>query len=151
MIIFLFKNCAWLQQFDMEIESFKWHTLNEKMLWKNQHVNGLLSSFSNYYNIRESYPISFIYAYISLKRSYKTPAKKNLIILILFRSYEHLKLYIIIYIFDILIIFFIYKAKHFLPIKFKSLPSKFRKCFQYKNEDKNVSGVFFMCILIVNV
>ena len=72
---------------------------------------------------------SFKYAYISLKQSYKTPVKMNLMKIILFRAYEHLKLYIILYIFYVLIIFYIYQTIHSFPNKLKSLPSKFRKCF----------------------
>ena len=51
-------------------------------------------------------------AYISLKQSYKTPVKKDLMRIILFRTYEHLKLYIILYIFHVLMIFFIYQTMH---------------------------------------
>ena len=63
------------------------------------------------------------------KQSYKATAKKDLMRIILFRTYEHLKLYIILYIFHVSITFFICQTIRSLPHKFKSLPSKFRKCF----------------------
>ena len=40
------------------------------------------------------------------KQSHKTPVKNDLMRIILLRTYEHLKLYIILYIFHVLIIFF---------------------------------------------
>ena len=80
---------------------------------------------------------SFKYAYMSLKQSYQTPIKKDLMKIILFRTYEHLKLYIILSIFHVL---YIYQTIHSLANKFKSLPSKFRECFWYNSEDKAVSN-----------
>ena len=71
---------------------------------------------------------SFKYAYISLKQSYKTPIKKDFMRIIFFRTYEGLKLYIILCIFCVLMIFYIYQTINSFPDKFKSLPSKFRKC-----------------------
>ena len=47
----------------------------------------------------------FKYVYMSLKQSYKTPVKKNLMTIILFKTYEHLKLFIILCIFHVLITF----------------------------------------------
>ena len=61
---------------------------------------------------------SFKYAYISFKQSYKTPAKKDLMRIILFRTDEHLKLYIIFYLFHVLTVFFIYQIMYSLPNKF---------------------------------
>ena len=75
---------------------------------------------------------SFNYAYISLKQSYKTPVKKDWMRIFLFRklkAHNHLKLFIILYIFHVLKTFYIYQTIHLFPNKFKSLPSKFRKCF----------------------
>ena len=43
----------------------------------------------------------------------------------MFRNYEHLKLYIILCIFCILIIFYIYQTIYCFPNKFKCFPSKF--------------------------
>ena len=63
--------------------------------------------------------------------------------MILFRTYEHLKLYIILCISHALISFYIYQTIHSFPNKFNSLPSKFRKCFQYNSENKAVSSFFF--------
>ena len=95
---------------------------------KQQHVYGLLSSFSNSYNICGPYP--FIkYAYTSLKQSYKTPVKKDLMRIILFRTYKHLKLSVILYIFHVLIIFLIYQTVRSLPSKIESLCSEFCKWF----------------------
>ena len=34
MNISLFKNCAWLEQFHLSIELFKWYTFNEKYCQK---------------------------------------------------------------------------------------------------------------------
>ena len=81
--------------------------------------------------------------HLSLKQSHKTPVKKDLMKIILFRTYEHLKLNIIICIFHVLITFYIYQAIHSFPNKFNSLPSTFRKCFQYNSEDKVISRFFF--------
>ena len=86
---------------------------------------------------------SLKYAYISLKQSYKTPVKKDLRRIILFKIYERFKLYIILCIFCFLIIFYIYQTIHFFPNKFKSLRSKFHKCFKYNSEDKAVWNIFF--------
>ena len=72
---------------------------------------------------------TYKYAYISLKQQYKTPVKKDLMRIILFRTYELLKLYIILCIFHVLISFDIYQTIHSFPNKFQSLSSKFRKCF----------------------
>ena len=129
MIIFLFKNCAWLQQFHSWKESLKWCIFNKNFLEKTKHSRTLSSSFN--------------YVYISLKRSYRTPVKKSLMRIVLFRSYEHLKLHIILRIFCVLIIFYIYQTIHSFPNKFKSLPSKFHKFFCYNNEDKTTSSFFF--------
>ena len=63
--------------------------------------------------------------------------------IILFRTYEHLKLYIILRIFHILKTFYIYQTLHSLSNKFKSLLSKFRKVLWYVREDKAVSSFFF--------
>ena len=63
--------------------------------------------------------------------------------IILFRTYEHLKLYIILRIFHILKTFYIYQTLHSLSNKFKSLLSKFRKVLWYDREDKAVSSFFF--------
>ena len=62
------------------------------------------------------------------KQSNKT-LKKNLIKIILFRTYEHLQLYILLLIFHVLTTFYIYQTIHLFPNKFNSLPSKFRKFF----------------------
>ena len=74
MIIFLFKNCASLQQ-------FQWHSQ-------------ILSS-------------SFKYSYKRLEQLYKASVENHLITVILFRNYGHLKLYIILCISSVLIIFYI--------------------------------------------
>ena len=63
--------------------------------------------------------------------------------IILFRNYGSLKLYIILYIFYVLIIVSIYQTIHSNNNKFKSLPSKFRKCWYYNSEDKIVSSFSF--------
>ena len=63
--------------------------------------------------------------------------------IILFRSYEHLMFYIILCVFCALVIFYIYQIMHCFSNKFKSLPSKFPKCFCNKNENKTVSSFFF--------
>ena len=63
--------------------------------------------------------------------------------IILFRSYENLKLYVILCIFCVLMIFYIYQIIHSFPNKFKSLSSKFPIFFFYNNEDKAVSRFFF--------
>ena len=63
--------------------------------------------------------------------------------IISFRSYEHLKLYIILCIFCVLVMFFIYQIIHYFLNKCMSLPSKFQKCFYNNNEDKAVSVFFF--------
>ena len=54
---FCLKNYAWLQQFQISIESFKWCTFNEKHSKKNQQVNWIVSPFPNSYNIRKPYPL----------------------------------------------------------------------------------------------
>ena len=72
---------------------------------------------------------SFKYAYTSLKQSYKTPVKKDLMRIILFRTYKHLKLSVILYIFHVLIIFLIYQTVRSLPSKIESLCSEFCKWF----------------------
>ena len=59
----------------------------------------------------------------------KTLIKKDLMRMMFLRTYELLKLDIILCIFHVLISFYIYQTKHSFPNKFKSLPSKFRKCF----------------------
>ena len=128
MITYLFKNCAWLQQFYMEIESFMWCAFNEKYCKKKKKdINGLASSFSNSYNIREP----------SLLNNH-TPVKKDLMRIILFRTYEHLKLYIILCIFCVPISLDIHQSKHSFPNKFKSLLSKLSKCFWYNANNKAV-------------
>ena len=86
---------------------------------------------------------SFRYYYISFKQSYKISVKKDWMRIILFRTYEHLKLYIILRIFHILKTFYIYQTLHLLSNKFKSLLSKFRKVLWYDREDKAVSSFFF--------
>ena len=88
---------------------------------------------------------SFKYAYTSLKQSYKTPVKKDLMRIILFRTYKHLKLSVILYIFHVLIIFLIYQTVRSLPSKIESLCSEFCKWFQHNKEDKAVSS-FYLCI-----
>ena len=72
---------------------------------------------------------SFKYAYTSLKQSYKTPVKKDLMRIILFRTYKHLKLSVILYIFHVLIIFLIYQTVRSVPSKIESLCSEFCKWF----------------------
>ena len=86
---------------------------------------------------------SFTYMDVSLKQSYETPVKKNLMRITLLRTYECLKLYFILYIFCSVIIFYIYQTMHSLSNNFKSLLSKFCKYLKYNSEDKAVSGVFF--------
>ena len=61
----------------------------------------------------------------------------------LFRTYERLKLYVILCIFYVLIISCIYQTIHSFPNKFKSLTSKSHKNFYYNSEDKAVSNFFF--------
>ena len=68
------------------------------------------------------------YMYINLKLSYQTPVKKDMMRIILFRTYEYLKLCIILYIFHVLRIFYIYQTISYHSNKFKSLSSKFCKC-----------------------
>ena len=51
-------------------------------------------------------PHNFKCSYVYLKQLYKTPVKKDLTGIILFRSYEHFKFYIILCIFRILIILY---------------------------------------------
>ena len=46
--------------------------------------------------------------------------------IILYRTYEHLQQYIILYIFHVLIIFYIYQTVHYFPNKFKFFLSKLR-------------------------
>ena len=72
---------------------------------------------------------SFKYAYTSLKQSYKTPVKKDLMRIILFRTYKHLKLSVILYTFHFLIIFLIYQTVRSLPSQIESLCSEFCKWF----------------------
>ena len=69
------------------------------------------------------------YAYMSLKQSYKTPVKKDLMGIILLTTYEHLKLYIILCIFHVLKTFHIYQTTHSFPDKFKFLPPNFWNVF----------------------
>ena len=52
MITSLFKNCAWLQQFHIQIGLFKWY-----IFYKKYFENGRVSSISNSYNIRKPYPL----------------------------------------------------------------------------------------------
>ena len=94
---------------------------------------------------------SFKQAYTSLKQSQKTHFKKDLTRIILFRTYEHSKLYIILCIFHVLTTLYIYQIKHSFPNKFNSLPFKFWKCLQYNREDKAVSNFPLMRSLIVTV
>ena len=61
-----------------------------------------MSSFSNSCNIHEPYSL---HLNTSLKQSYQTSIKTDLMRIILFRTYEHLKLHIILYVFHVLIIF----------------------------------------------
>ena len=111
--------------------------------------NGLLRSFSNSYNIQEPYPLHLN------TRKFETiiqnSVKKGLMRIVLFRTYELLKLYIILCIFYVPIIFYICQTIHSFPKKFKSLPFKFLKCFLCNSDDKAVLSLFLMCILIVNV
>ena len=93
--------------------------------------------------------LPFKYSYISLKQSYKTSVKTLSIILL--RPYEHLKLYIILCIFHVLRTFYIYQTIHSFPIKFKSLPSKFRKRFFIAVKVRQFQVFSLMCSLIVNV
>ena len=72
---------------------------------------------------------TFKCTHLSLKQSYKTPVEKDLMRKVLFRTYEHLKLYIILGMFYVLMTFHIYQTIHSIPNKFNSLLSKFRKCF----------------------
>ena len=59
----------------------------------------------------------------------QNPVKKDLMRIILFRTYELLKLYIALCIFHVLISFDIYQTMHSFPNKFQSLSSKFGKSF----------------------
>ena len=67
--------------------------------------------------------ISFIY--ISFEKSCKTPVKKDLMTIILFKTYEHLKLYTMLCIFHVPIYLYIYQTIHSSPNKFKSYPPNF--------------------------
>ena len=97
-------------------------------------------------------PTSFKYAYISFKtQSYKTPVKKDLMGIISSRTNERLKVCIILWIFCVLIIFYTYQNIHSFSNKFKSIPSKFCKCFYYNSEDKALFQVFYSMRMIVNV
>ena len=58
-IISMFKNRAWLQQFQISIESFKLNMLYKNTV-KKQHVNEPLSSMSNSYNICKYYLLHLI-------------------------------------------------------------------------------------------
>ena len=68
----------------------------------------------------------------------------------MFRTYEHLMLYIIPYISHVLIIFYINQTIHLFPKKFKFLRSKFRKCFSIKVEIKQFQVFSLMLILIIS-
>ena len=70
---------------------------------------------------------------------------------ILFGTFEHLKLYIILRKFCVLILFYIYQTIHSSPNKFKSLPFKFHNCFWYNSEGKVVSSFSLIRIVIDNV
>ena len=89
-----------------------------KILWKIQQINGLVSSLSNSYSIRQPYPLFFKYPYISLKQSCEIHVKKDLIRIILFRTYKYSKLYIISYIFYVPIIVYICQTIHSFPTEF---------------------------------
>ena len=54
-----------------------------KNILKNQHVYGLVSPFSNSYNIRKPYPL---HLNTRLKQSYKTLVKKDLMRITFFIS-----------------------------------------------------------------
>ena len=58
MIISLCQSCcsSWLQQFHIKIVSFKWCIFFKKYFKRQQHVNELVSSISNCYNICKPYP-----------------------------------------------------------------------------------------------
>ena len=57
--------------------------------------------------------------------SYKTPVKKDLMEIILFKSCQHLKLYIILCILHAIL----YQTMQSFPNKCKPQPTNFRKCF----------------------
>ena len=96
--------------------------------------------------------IPFIkYAYISLKQSYKTHVKKNLMRIILFRTYKHLKLYIILYIFHVEITFFIYQTMHSLPKNSGLYSPNFANVSNITMKIKQFQVFSLMRILIVNV
>ena len=94
---------------------------------------------------------SFKYEYISLKQSCKTPVKKDLMRIILFRTYEHLKLYIIPRISCVLIIFYIYQTIHFFLINSSTYPPNLRNVSSITVKIRQFQIFPLMHILIANV
>ena len=71
--------------------------------------------------------------------------------IISFKTYEHLKLYIILCIFRVLNTFYIYQTIHLFPNKFKSLPFKFRNVSSIAVKVRQFQVFTLMRILIVRV
>ena len=71
--------------------------------------------------------------YASLKWSYKIPVEKDLMKIILLKSNERLKLYIILCRLHVLIIFINYQTTNSFSSKSKSITIKFCKCFSYNS------------------
>ena len=68
---------------------------------------------------------SFRYMYVNLERSYKAFVGKDLMRTILFESNQYLKLYVILCVLHILIMFMIYQSLHHFPNKWKPRPTTF--------------------------
>ena len=122
--------------------------VSKEIVWKKQHKWNCISNFEQLQHWQTLTP-SFNYTYISLEGSYGAALKKGLMRTFLFKSNQRLKLYIIICILYVLIIFMIYQTVNSFPSTCKSWPTRLRNRFSYISEMFQV--LFLMCTLIYNV
>ena len=114
MIISLFKNCTWLQQFHVSIESLMGYMFYERYFENKTYKWAYINNFKQLWHWR-TLSFCFNYTYISLKQPYKTPPIKYLIKFTFFNNTnERLKLYIVFCILHFIITLIIYQTIHSL-------------------------------------
>ena len=86
---------------------------------------------------------SFKYMYVNLERSYEAFVGKDLMRTILFESNQHLKLYVILCVLHILIMFMIYQSLHHFPNKWKPWPTTFCDFLLYICDLNYISSFIF--------
>ena len=111
MIISLFKNCAWLQQFHVLIDSFKWYMFT-LIFWKKS-----ACKWAYIINFKQ---LIFLNLITVIQLVYKSPVKKDLMRIIFLKSNECLKSHFILSILHVLLIFIIPETIHSFHNKCKA-------------------------------